>query len=158
MKNKILFIILILLSTYQTTQAQWKQTGSSIYADLEEDKSGFSINRVENESVKAINFLIDKKNVGKLRRENNKLSSTDTMLEDKISIFPNPFKETFTVNYPKKRIKIITITDSSGKIIKSITNTKENNKIDLSKFSNGFYLLNVLIDNKIIAKKIIKKH
>ena len=71
-----------------------------------------------------------------------------------ISIYPNPTKGIINLELLPET-NHITITDMTGKII-SYINKMDENKIDISNFENGIYLINIRTENSIQTKKIIK--
>lgn len=89
-------------------------------------------------------------NVGNVGINNNSTS-------DNISIYPNPVKDKFIINLKNNNLDInkIIITDNLGRILFDYKNI--NTKlltIDMSKYKNGFYLINFYTENNIIVKKI----
>jgi len=71
-------------------------------------------------------------------------------LDDHLVIYPNPTKNKVNIN---KNVDI-NVYDQIGNIIISKTNT---NTLDMSKFSNGVYILQINYKNKSITKQLIKK-
>ena len=146
---------------YQENTGVWEQLGNCIIGDEASDYSGTDVCLTNDGSKLAIGAPKNDANgdySGQVKVfQFTSSSGTDDLVEDKLSIYPNPFKDTFTLNSLNNSIKKITITDYTGKIVKTLTNTKQNNSIDLSGVSNGFYMVNVFVNNKVIAKKIIKK-
>lgn len=86
--------------------------------------------------------IIDLENLG--LTENNK---------NPISIYPNPSSTYININTTEK-IKTVTVTDLTGKII---LNQQDSNKIDIHHLSNGVYLININTDNSQSIQKFIKK-
>jgi len=76
---------------------------------------------------------------------------------DDISVYPNPFKNDFTINLPTNEISNqITIFDASGKVV-YVNNVINNNKINVSDiYSKGIYYLYITSNKKHAIKKIIK--
>jgi len=76
----------------------------------------------------------------------------DDLRESEILFYPNP--TTGIVNiFAKNDIKI-DVTNILGETIAIIENE---NRIDLSRFSNGIYIFNITYNNSTIQYKIIKK-
>lgn len=76
--------------------------------------------------------------------------------KEKLAVFyPNPAKEFIKIE-TKKAVNKITISDNSGRMIRTILKSTE--KIALFDLPNGLYFLTVYFeDNTIISEKIIKK-
>lgn len=72
----------------------------------------------------------------------------------KISVFPNPVTNYFSINSSEK-INKIKLTDYTGKIIKILQPSINN--VDVSDLKNGYYFLQIQTDNLIYTEKIIKK-
>lgn len=76
---------------------------------------------------------------------------------ENIELFPNPVSNELIVGLPNvTEDSFIRLYDSFGNLLlnKKITQTKE--RIDLSQFSNGAYLVKLQTDDQIVTKKIIK--
>lgn len=73
-----------------------------------------------------------------------------------IKIYPNPANS--FINIDGQNLKSATIVDFSGKILSNQILTENRNKIDVSRFQKGIYVVNVIDDKeKIYSKKIIVK-
>lgn len=68
-----------------------------------------------------------------------------------VSVFPNPSDGIFTVS-STSIIDKIEVMNAEGRVIESLNE----NKIDLTAFSNGIYFLNVLTDKGQVKKRVIK--
>ena len=80
------------------------------------------------------------------------LNSNDLLLKS-TAVFPNPVKNILSFS---EEINYLTITDSSGKLIKQIT--INNKSVDLSQLLKGIYIITALTKNgEIISQKIIKE-
>ncbi len=91
----------------------------------------------------------------KLGTENN-MGTENILVKNNISIYPNPAKDFIYINLPEtEKIKSISITDISGKLIK-IANSKEN-KVDVSFLPNGVYFLKIETNHTTYNRKISKK-
>ena len=84
--------------------------------------------------------------------------------QNEISVTPNPADNTITVTcYAEKNTKIlIWLFDNAGKLIKQHTQKvfKGYNNIqltDLHKFSNGMYILKIIVDDITTSKTLILK-
>lgn len=89
----------------------------------------------------------------------NSTLSTDKneTLNKNILLYPNPFKETIRISQNNLNPQNITAKIYNILGVKIYENTIKNGvKIDLSSLKKGVYLLEIIIDNKITRKKIIK--
>jgi len=87
--------------------------------------------------------------------------STTTFESNSISLYPNPSNNTITItnNTNVEKICKVAIYDVSGKIIYSLINSVDSTiNIDVSHFSTGMYLVELLSDNntKVTKKLLIK--
>ncbi len=69
-----------------------------------------------------------------------------------INIYPNPANTLLTINASKAFSKV-TITNIAGQIVFETQSYK--NSIDISKFINGVYFVNVYFQNRVITKKVV---
>lgn len=80
-----------------------------------------------------------------------KLHSTK---QREIIVYPNPTNKKVTIKYnnhfEEATYKILNL---SGKILKQ--GKLEENEIDISSFNKGIYLINIIVDNQVINKKIV---
>ena len=86
------------------------------------------------------------------------LGSSDN-ISGQYSILPNPFTNSFTLNYGRIKNAVANITDMQGRLIKTIVlaDDKSSQIIDLTNCSKGIYLLSIDIKNQMIYKhKLIK--
>ncbi len=72
---------------------------------------------------------------------------------ENVEIFPNPTSDIININ--GKNITKIQIIDLNGCMIYSQNTNSTINKVQLSNFSKGFYLLEIHQSNKIINKKLV---
>jgi hypothetical protein len=80
--------------------------------------------------------------------------------EKEIKIYPNPTKGQFTISFGTIPIQtaLIELRDLQGKLVLSKTiNNSSNASIDLSGFSKGMYLVNVIAGGEIYKNKICVK-
>ncbi|MBA3664497.1 MAG: T9SS type A sorting domain-containing protein [Bacteroidetes bacterium] len=74
-----------------------------------------------------------------------------------IKIYPNPVANSLNIEFGSTKVQEVTITDALGRtILKPITSTG-NNTIDLSALQKGFYLVNIVTDEKVMFKRIVKE-
>jgi len=83
--------------------------------------------------------------------ESNKRSEID------IFVHPNPTSRFLNIKFSDENIKILTISDITGRqlIEKTVTQTTE--QIDLSRFKNGLYIIRIKIGKEIFTTKIVKE-
>jgi hypothetical protein len=79
------------------------------------------------------------------------LSNTD-FEKDRIVLYPNPTKNTVTIN-TEKAIKRTIISDVNGRIL----DTQFETTVNLTNLVSGIYFLNIETENGISSKKIIKE-
>lgn len=78
--------------------------------------------------------------------------SLDTQEQLNVKLYPNPAQETVYIS-GLESIDIVSVYDLSGKLV---YHEKPNtNSIDISEFSNGYYLLKIQSGNSISTKKLI---
>lgn len=82
------------------------------------------------------------------------LSILDVQIENQISIYPNPVKNTLHIIQANSNINTISIYNVIGKLVLS---TNYSNTINLSKLNSGLYFVKFNMDNKVVIKKIIKE-
>lgn len=84
------------------------------------------------------------------------LSNNDFSInsDNNIKVFPNPSSSIFKI-VSDTNIDKITIFDTLGKEI--LTQTQNNNEINIEKLSKGIYLIEITSENEKIYKKLIKE-
>ncbi|HIB38237.1 T9SS type A sorting domain-containing protein [Mesonia sp.] len=86
---------------------------------------------------------------------NSQVLSTETILKDQFSIYPNPTTERFQIDkLHNQLIREINVFSIDGKLVKNFRQHKS--FYDISQLSNGIYFLSININGKNIVKKIIK--
>ncbi|AUC16832.1 hypothetical protein BTO06_17520 [Tenacibaculum sp. SZ-18] len=92
--------------------------------------------------------------------EASALGTSDPLLPDNsVTVYPNPTSsKTFTISMNElngeKQIKIYNII---GSVVQDMSTTKTSEKFNLSKFSNGMYIIKITNEGKNLTKKIILK-
>ncbi len=81
-------------------------------------------------------------------------SGIQKLSQNELSVFPNPVKNILTVEGVENTI--IQITDISGKTLYNQKQNLNTNKIDVSGFKNGIYIVSVINKTGIKKYKIIK--
>ncbi|MFD2541312.1 T9SS type A sorting domain-containing protein [Lacinutrix gracilariae] len=78
----------------------------------------------------------------------------NNILDDSLSIFPNPTNSIITINSVKNSIFKVSIYDINGRFLFQTNNSS----IDISDLPSSIYLLKIVLDNgNIINRKIVKK-
>ncbi|HNQ12207.1 MAG TPA: T9SS type A sorting domain-containing protein [Bacteroidia bacterium] len=73
-----------------------------------------------------------------------------------VSVFPSPAYSTVFVNHTANGESLIQIFDVTGKIVFETKSLEQENKIDVSKLTNGIYSVKVSTENGIGMKKFMK--
>ena len=84
--------------------------------------------------------------------------STADLLSLQLSVFPNPVKDYFQLNFREKLNNLeVEIFSVSGKSVKKVKVINVNNqKVDVTSLSTGIYILKIKTDNHFLIKKVIK--
>jgi Secretion system C-terminal sorting domain/HYR domain len=85
----------------------------------------------------------------------NTFVGVETILPKGISIYPNPTNGIIDINLAENNIYRISIMDMSGRKIIERISEAQNEKIDLSDYNNGLYIILIETDEKIFTSKII---
>lgn len=90
--------------------------------------------------------------------QNAVLGTTEVINSRDLQIYPNPVTDKLKFIFNNRlKSKSIEITDMSGKVITSISETRDINEVDMSSYPNGNYILRVRAsDEKVYIQKIIK--
>lgn len=92
-------------------------------------------------------------------RENNELSTPENQISQ-LQLFPNPTENTINLKLLNQKIEEIVIYDLQGRVIfqENKSGTSNNSQIDVSAFSNGVYIVQVMSTNgNVSSSKFIKK-
>lgn len=81
----------------------------------------------------------------------------DDELQQKISIYPNPFNEDLEINGFRSN-GLIKIYDLTAKEIFSASLSQEHHNFDLSSLQSGIYLLTVITEEELITQKSLKNN
>ncbi|HIP36972.1 MAG TPA: T9SS type A sorting domain-containing protein [Crocinitomix sp.] len=73
-----------------------------------------------------------------------------------LSIYPNPSSNSITIDIKQTDTAIIKITDINGQTVYFNSNVKNKTSIDISDFSNGLYIVNLINNSTIYSVKLIK--
>lgn len=90
--------------------------------------------------------------------ENQNLNINENdLVNNKISIYPNPTNNIINIISNNSIIQKIEFYDLQGRLLKTIIENKEKNKIDISNFTPATYLLKITTDKGSQSLKIIKE-
>mgnify|MGYP006188796047 CR=1 FL=1 len=76
---------------------------------------------------------------------------------DEMNLFPNPTQHTFTIDLGETQDSQILVTSIEGKMMYDKVITNNQVIIDASKWTNGLYFVNVIIDNQHKVFKLVKQ-
>lgn len=89
------------------------------------------------------------------------LLSVDELNKNKNTavVYPNPCRDKLNISFihPLSNAAVLTLTDITGKIILTITQNSKLKTINTANLSKGIYILNIVMDDKVINRKIIKQ-
>ncbi len=79
--------------------------------------------------------------------------------ENNAVVYPNPCQDALNIKFSHAPVKaaLITLTDITGHIIQSTSQNSKLITLNTAGLAKGIYLLNILMDNKVINKKIVKE-
>jgi predicted outer membrane repeat protein len=74
-----------------------------------------------------------------------------------LKVYPNPAKEYIKIN-SKHSVRKVTIVNLAGQLVWENSDINVNNKIDVSSFDNGLYIIKLVTeDGKVMTEKMIKE-
>lgn len=86
------------------------------------------------------------------------LSVDDQLLNDAITMFPNPAKNlVYIKNGQQKEIQTIDLFDLTGRLVRSFNFNapKDIFTLELNQLSKGIYIINLYLDDKMISRKLV---
>jgi hypothetical protein len=86
------------------------------------------------------------------KQEDN--SSVKTIDKNLFKIYPNPANNEITVSSDENLAKV-TIYDVTGKVMYTSNDINANSTVNVSTFSRGIYMVEVMTDNKVSVKRLI---
>ena len=84
----------------------------------------------------------------------NLIVGTEDLIENQLEIYPNPAKDYILVEYAGKSSEIF-IYNLQGELVKKLEITSEKNKVNVSSFKSGIYVLKLTNENGIYQRKLI---
>lgn len=150
-----------LVKLYEYHNLNWLQLGNNILGDNELDKFGETITFSSDGNtliVGALTYIYSQSGTeegyAKVFDLSNLVLSTEEMDSYTFMIYPNPATNSVNISNGQD-IKAILIYDSAGKLIKHLY--KYDDKIDVSSFQNGLYIINIITNqDKKISFKLMK--
>jgi len=91
--------------------------------------------------------------------ETDALCNTSSIAENKdisASVYPNPFKSSFEINYNYQDLEQITISNLAGQVIIKIKQPKQKEVVDMSQYKSGLYFVKFLDRGQSTVLKVIK--
>lgn len=85
------------------------------------------------------------------------LEVSENTKKQNISVYPNPAIDIVFINYPETKKAKMQVYDLIGKCVLESYLTKGTNDIDVSKLSEGIYVIHVTGDNWTLQSKLIKE-
>ena len=104
--------------------------------------------------VLTYSWFIDNVKVVATDTINGPIGIAESMLDDRISLYPNPVKDRLHVE-SKARIHSASITTSTGVILGSKIVSDTQMDWPLEGYSKGVYVLHLVTDDGVITKKIV---
>lgn len=83
----------------------------------------------------------------------NSIADFDSV--DEFALFPNPASNFFKIYNPKSLVYNLKIYNYIGNLIFEKSNVCNDTFVDVSKFQNGIYLVQILLENNIFVKQLI---
>ncbi|MCC7452862.1 MAG: T9SS type A sorting domain-containing protein [Crocinitomix sp.] len=88
------------------------------------------------------------------------LSVDEVDFNDEISIFPNPFVESFVINLQNQDYSMVTIEilSMNGQVLSTFQSSNQQIDVDLTGVASGVYHVRVSTENQVIANtKVVKQ-
>ncbi|MGD9929090.1 MAG: T9SS type A sorting domain-containing protein [Mangrovibacterium sp.] len=87
----------------------------------------------------------------------NGTSANNPVASSSVSVYPNPSSGRYMVNFSdNQQISDITITNSTGMLVRKINTLSNNETIDLNDQQPGIFFLNFGLNNRRVTKQLIK--
>lgn len=104
-----------------------------------------------------IAYNSDGSRILKIKENKENLATDDLNIKnDQVVLYPNPVDNHLFVKIPNnQKVKKISLIDITGKVF--FEDNKYQDKIDMSMYEPGIYLLKIESDSKVYIQKILKK-
>jgi len=141
---------------FENQGSSWVQIGTDIFGEASEDYSGGTISLSADASTLAIGASLNDGNgvdAGHTRvYELSALLSTNDFVQPKLSLFPNPAREQFTIQlHEGLELEKVNIYSSLGELVSSFNI----NIINTTKLSTGVYYVEINTNKGRTTKKIV---
>ena len=146
--------------TYQNQSDTWIQIGEDIDAEAAGDMFGVSVSLNFDGDVLAIGASANDGNgsaAGHVQVYGNEYLGVESLAQKGVSIYPNPTNGEIYFEFENNKIQQITVSDTNGKQIIKKSILKQTEMIDLSRFENGVYIINIQTEDEILLTKIVKE-
>lgn len=85
------------------------------------------------------------------------IKGNEIVPEPEINLFPNPATDETTLYFTTEGVKIITILDLGGKVIRETHTSSGLTNIDLNDLTEGVYLICIKTNDNVYYKKLIRQ-
>jgi hypothetical protein len=158
MKQLFILTLCLLLSNLCYTQTNFKYSY---------DAAGNRIKREVNAGAMSLAMAPVNDTIDMLLQEDTVTDTeTDVLFEDNtgdafpVILYPNPTYGQFTLSLPdfvREEKGSILVYDQMGKIIVNQKYASASQSFDISNVLLGYYIVHIVVNNKLVVKKIIKK-
>lgn len=152
--KKILYLIFLLASTNVYSQSVLSSGGG--FSKSQTGSISTSVGQVFSKQI-----FNDKNSLkeGVLQISKKESSNLNTLIERKITLYPNPSNSYVNISIPYEMIKKTTfiLYDNLGKVIQRGYFYLIENKLDVSDLSNGIYYIDINYNTQQLTYKIEKK-
>ena len=88
---------------------------------------------------------------------NNTSTNIKNIISGTFTLYPNPTKESFIINFPNKNNYQVNIYTITGLLVKRFTFNKPINRIFTTGLSSGYYIIELTSEDNTQKKKLIIK-
>lgn len=86
------------------------------------------------------------------------VSSVNGPAENKeLNLYPNPAKENITLRYSASNDYLVSISDVTGRILRTMNMSNSENTVSITDLESGIYLMTIIDSGKIITKRFVKQ-
>ena len=150
---------------YNTGAVTWKDanalfyTGTSAGPDLGADivQARFQVSSATGNTLGA-SVQFDNVSIKYNAAEDLLGTKSNSLVENKLAVYPNPSKELMNVTYDGSTLNNIQMTDLNGRVVKTLTVPNASNvQVNVSDLTPGVYMMKVVSDKGTSTKKVIKE-